>query len=197
MRYGPDHKAESRQRMLESVGALAKREGLEGTGLAALMAAAGVTTGAFYSQFKGKAELLQAVAQHELGKMLPVFEGGDAGTIAAFLRRYVSLDHVRHPEIGCPIPTLAAEIGRAGDATRASFEALAKRLHQGLAVATGNRDTAWTIMAQAAGAVLLARAMGSDETRLEVLNAAWSALAPLLALGEGEHSPVVEPQAGR
>lgn len=197
MRYGPDHKAESRQRMLESVGALAKREGLEGTGLAALMAAAGVTTGAFYSQFKGKAELLRAVAEHELGKMLPVFEGGDAGAITGFLRRYVSLDHVRSPEIGCPIPALAAEIGRAGEATRASFETLVKRLHRGVASATGDRAKAWTIIAQAAGAVLLARAMGSDETRLEILNATWSALAPLLAEGAGAHSPVVEPDGGR
>ncbi|MGT2490467.1 hypothetical protein ACU4GD_07815 [Cupriavidus basilensis] len=38
------------------------------------------------------------------------------------LDRYLTMGHVRHPETGCPLPSLAAEIARADVETRTACE---------------------------------------------------------------------------
>lgn len=191
MRYGPDHKAESRNHILEKAGARVKRDGFAATGLSALMATAGVTTGAFYSQFKGKSELLQAVFEHEIGKMLPTLEGQDPETVRRVLAQYVSGFHVAHPELGCPIPALAAEIGRAGQETRESFEDAALRIHAAVARAIGDADAAWSIVAQAAGAILIARAMASADKRADVLKAVAGAIDGLFEASAANADPAL------
>ena len=47
MRYSNEHKQQTRERLLSSSGALAKRGGFSSTGVAGLMKAIGLTGGAF------------------------------------------------------------------------------------------------------------------------------------------------------
>ena len=61
MRYPPDHKTVARAKLIEAGGALSKKAGFSTTGIYALVASAGVTTGGFYSQFRSNAELLNAI----------------------------------------------------------------------------------------------------------------------------------------
>ncbi|RJF94373.1 TetR/AcrR family transcriptional regulator [Oleomonas cavernae] len=197
MRYGPHHKPTSRARLLEKAGALAKKEGFGATGLSALVSAAGVTTGAFYSQFTSKTELLQAIVEHELLKLLPAVETPDVDRIRAFASGYLSDFHVDHPELGCPMPTLAAEVGRASRETRETFERTIRRIQENLMAVTGNAASAWALITQAAGAILIARAMASAEGRTEVLQAARAAVAGLLPARTAADSGVGGAQADR
>ncbi|HHW1778802.1 TPA: TetR/AcrR family transcriptional regulator, partial [Pseudomonas aeruginosa] len=66
MRYKPEQKQATRALLLSKAAPLVKRQGFASTGLDTLMKAAGLTTGAFYSQFSSKAELLEAILQREL-----------------------------------------------------------------------------------------------------------------------------------
>ena len=66
MRYPPGHKEEKRKELLAISGAAVQQGGFAATGVDALMQAAGVTSGAFYSHFASKGELLKAVIGHEL-----------------------------------------------------------------------------------------------------------------------------------
>ena len=75
MRYPPEHKEGTRARLLEAGGALAKKDGFASTGVDGLMAAVGLTSGAFYSHFRSKAELLEAIVESELGRSLDRFAG--------------------------------------------------------------------------------------------------------------------------
>ena len=75
MRYPPDHKTVARAKLIEAGGALAKKAGFSNTGIDALVAAAGVTTGAFYSQFRSKAELLHAIVERELSRTVEAGTG--------------------------------------------------------------------------------------------------------------------------
>ncbi len=51
MRYPQNRKAETRQKLIEKAGALAKKDGFATTGVDGLMASVGLTGGAFYSHF--------------------------------------------------------------------------------------------------------------------------------------------------
>ena len=49
MRYSREHKQAMRQRIIEAAGRQFKTDGIDGSGIAALMADAGLTNGALYA----------------------------------------------------------------------------------------------------------------------------------------------------
>ena len=51
-RYGKEHKQATRQRIIDVAGGRLKRDGIHGSGIATLMADAGLTNGAFYAHFE-------------------------------------------------------------------------------------------------------------------------------------------------
>ena len=76
MRYAPEHKEGTRARLVKATGALAKRQGFSGTGIDGLMAAAGLTSGAFYAHFRSKNELLEAIVDNALICQIAFQHGG-------------------------------------------------------------------------------------------------------------------------
>ena len=63
-RYGKEHKQATRRRIIEAAGRRLKRDGIDGSGIATLMADAGLTNGAFYAHFESKEDLVaNAVAE--------------------------------------------------------------------------------------------------------------------------------------
>ena len=77
MRYPKDHKDASRQRLIELSGSHAKKHGFNESGMASLAASAGVTTGALYKHFDGKADLFAAVITAELERTAKMYDGFD------------------------------------------------------------------------------------------------------------------------
>lgn len=180
MRYPPEHKAAARRQLLDKSGAHAKQHGFAASGVDALMQAAGLTSGAFYGHFRSKNAFFAAIIESELGKSEMLFAGlnpeNREQTLKAALGFYLSLGHVRHPEAGCALPSLAAEAGRAEPATREAFEAALLKIHTTLTRALGSEAAAWVVVSQCAGAVMLARAMASPEQQRAVLDAARDSL---------------------
>ena len=110
-----------------------------------MAAAAGVTTGAFYSQFKSKSDLLYAIVDHELSRTVTAFEGKTGTDLEKVMQWYLSPKHAAHPETGCPIPSLGAEIARADVATRQHFENLLKQIVETLQHTTKTDEIAWQL----------------------------------------------------
>jgi TetR/AcrR family transcriptional repressor of nem operon len=138
MRYPATHKQDTRARLLKTTGALAKRQGFAGTGVDGLMAAAGLTSGAFYSHFRSKGELLEAIVQTELQRSGKLFSGKSRKQLLRIVEGYLSPAHVAQPESGCAIPALAGEVARANDATRQAFEQGVVALKDSMAAATAS-----------------------------------------------------------
>ena len=65
MRYSAEHKTQTRDKLLASSGALAKRGGFSATGVDGLMKAIGLTGGAFYGHFASKDALFAAIVERE------------------------------------------------------------------------------------------------------------------------------------
>lgn len=184
MRYPKDHKDTARQKLVEQTGSHAKKHGFNDSGMAALAASAGVTTGALYKHFEGKSQLFAALISAELSRTAQLYgaiEPGDGLAAARALAGYLSLQHVRHPEQGCPLPSLTPEIGRADDTARAAYQAGLLEVHAQLQRLTANAADAWTLMAQNVGAVMLARALPDEALQREILSAVRAAGQSLLA----------------
>ncbi len=170
MRYTPEHKDKTRARLLAVGGSVAKKNGFGSTGVDSLMAAVGLTSGAFYAHFRSKAELLEAIVDQELGRSIEWFANKDPQQLLQALRAYLSLSHVTHPESGCPLPSLSAEVARAEAPTHQTFERRMTELVAAIQHHAADAETAWAIVAQVAGAVMLARAMASEEARQRLLD---------------------------
>ena len=191
MRYPKNHKDASRQRLIEQSGSHAKKHGFNESGMASLAASAGVTTGALYKHFDGKADLFAALISAELARTAQMYDGfdpADDASAAKSLAGYLSLQHVRHPEQGCPLPSLTPEIARADEVAKVAYQAGLLEIHARLLRLTATSGDAWTLMAQNVGAVMLARAIPDEMLQREVLSALRKAGEKLLADGSSRSS---------
>jgi len=174
MRYSSTHKEEVREKLLAASQAIAKAGGFSTTGVDALMGAIGLTGGAFYSHFPSKQALFEAVIEREMANSSDMLAGDGSSApdhVAKRLRGYLSTFHATHPEQGCALPTLGAEISRAQPEVRKAVEACLKKVHDNWAERVEDSDAAWALIAQCVGALMLARSVDSDKTRKEILAA--------------------------
>ncbi|WP_180024786.1 TetR/AcrR family transcriptional regulator [Acinetobacter sp. YH1901134] len=175
MRYKPEYKQQKRQELLNITGQIAKQNGFAATGVDGFMKAAGVTSGAFYSHFSSKQELLKALIEHELQHSFDMWQSNPHHNAADWINfeldRYLTPSHLEHPEQGCVLPTLATEVARADDTIKQAYE---KELLRGQALFSqhlGSEEHAWAIICQLAGAILIARAAADPHLQKTILNA--------------------------
>jgi len=122
-RYGTEHKQATRRRIIDTAGRRFKRDGIDGSGIATLMADAGLTNGAFYAHFASKEDLVATALAEQLRdqrETLSVLAPGRAG-VEQYVRDYLSVQHRDNPDDGCPSAALLDEIGRCTDATKRSY----------------------------------------------------------------------------
>jgi TetR/AcrR family transcriptional repressor of nem operon len=123
VRYGKEHKQATRRRILETAGRRFKRDGIDGSGIATLMADAGLTNGAFYAHFASKQELVATAVADQLRNQresLGTLAPGRAG-VEQYVREYLSVQHRDNPDDGCPSAALLDEIGRCTQATKRAY----------------------------------------------------------------------------
>jgi TetR/AcrR family transcriptional regulator, transcriptional repressor for nem operon len=185
MRYPKTHKEQVRQALLSNSGSHAKKHGFAATGVDALAATAGLTTGSLYKHFDNKDALFSAVIEAEIDRTVSRFselKPGDEKAIHKALASYLSMQHVRSPEHGCPLPALTADVARASDEVRETFEVGVLNLKTVLEKITGSDSTAWTLIAQCVGAVMIARAMRNDAEKRAVVEGVRKTAAALLTV---------------
>jgi AcrR family transcriptional regulator len=123
VRYGKEHKQATRRRIIQTAGRRFKRDGIDGSGIATLMADAGLTNGAFYAHFASKQELVATAVADQLRNQresLGTLAPGRAG-VEQYVREYLSVQHRDNPDDGCPSAALLDEIGRCTQATKRAY----------------------------------------------------------------------------
>jgi AcrR family transcriptional regulator len=195
MRYSSNHKAETRQRIIGEAARRFRKDGIEGTGLVPLMKALGLTHGGFYAHFESKDALVQAsleaAAEQTLerwrlkarGDAVPA-EGVPADTAPpsprAVIDHYLSAEHRDEPGEGCPLPTLAAELGLRGQPS-ATADTMVTHLTALLAdcrIAAAPGDESIVALAAMVGALTLARAVSDRAASDRILATVRAALQP-------------------
>jgi AcrR family transcriptional regulator len=117
-RYGKEHKQATRRRIVEAAGRRLKRDGIDGSGVAALMADAGLTNGAFYAHFDSKEDLVAAAIEDQLREQRETLSGQPLEEI---VRGYLSVPHRDDIGAGCPSAALLDEIARSPQAVKGAY----------------------------------------------------------------------------
>src|SRR5215212_2885956 len=89
-RYGKDHKQATRRRIVEAAGRRLKRDGIDGSGVATLMADAGLTNGAFYAHFDSKEDLVASALADQLSQQREAYR---TRSLEQMVRGYLSPEH--------------------------------------------------------------------------------------------------------
>ena len=122
-RYGTEQKQATRRRIIEAAGRRLKRDGIDGSGIATLMADAGLTNGAFYAHFESKEDLVANAVAQQLLEQRESFSAQppDRAGLEQIVRAYLSVQHRDNPQGGCASAALLDEIGRSTDAIKRAY----------------------------------------------------------------------------
>ncbi len=176
MRYEPEHKPQTRDRIVRNAARKLRAEGLRGPGVASVMKASGLTVGGFYKHFRSKDELLaDAIAQafsesnekiHSALQQVPREDKWKE-----LVRLYLSTEHCDHPDTGCPVAALAPEIARAKIGVRKRIAGLMKEWVEFMPGATAREreQNLFVIYSAMAGAISIARILTDPADRQKLL----------------------------
>lgn len=168
VRYQPEHKDLTRQRIIQTAGRRLKRDGIEGSGVATLMKDAGLTNGAFYSHFDSKESLVAAAIADQLQQLNAGIESeAERGprAIEQIVAWYLTPEHRDDPSGGCPNAALLDEISRCSVPTRQAYTDCLLDVIDALAARLPAQDPAsgqlraFSLLGLLAGTMQLARAV--------------------------------------
>ncbi|WP_137295621.1 TetR/AcrR family transcriptional regulator [Nocardioides dongxiaopingii] len=196
-RYDEKHKQATRARILETAGRRLKDDGIDGSGVTALMRDAGLTNGAFYAHFDSKDDLVEAVVSSELAAQRDRFAQLPPGRdgVEELVRRYLSAEHRDAPAEGCPSAALLDEIVRSPEATRRTYtegllaivDDMEARLSED-GTSSPSRARSLGVYALMIGTLQLARAVTDPALADEVVETGLRNALTLLEAGRGEET---------
>ncbi len=185
MGHSKSAKADSHERIVQAAAARIREAGVEATGVAELMALAGLTHGGFYRHFASREDLVAAAVERALaegGAAVGALASSREATIGAIVDAYLSLSHRDCLATSCAVTTLAAEVARCPPPARAAYTSQVRTyielLGGLLAAKTGKARRAQALLALSTlvGAVSLARAVDDEKLSREILKSAGEEL---------------------
>src|SRR6266576_3576852 len=180
MRYEPQHKSQTRDRIVRNAARKLRAEGLSGPGVASVMKASGLTVGGFYKHFRSKDELLADAIEEGFSESsekiyCSLQNVPREDRWKELVRLYLSPEHCDHPDSGCPVAALAPEMARAKPGVRKRISGLIKgRAKQWVEFMPGRtaaeRERNFVLIFTAmVGAVSVARILTESADRHKVL----------------------------
>jgi TetR/AcrR family transcriptional regulator, transcriptional repressor for nem operon len=190
MPYTPEHKARTRERIVESAQRLFNRHGFNGVSIDEIMADAGLTRGGFYNHFATKDELYAEVVTFALASRKEEVATGACvrpRSVREFVSLYLSQAHFDNRETCCPLMALPSDVARGGEpvkrAYRQVFEYMIGNLEKGLAGPRARRQ-AIALASLCVGAMAVARAVDDGALAGEIREAAKDLAVALAASDE-------------
>jgi TetR/AcrR family transcriptional repressor of nem operon len=176
------------ERIVETAARAIRRSGYNGTSVADIMKEAGLTHGGFYAHFPSR-EAMLAEAADRAGAESVAMSTRVAATakpeqaLQALIHAYLSKEHVKNLEMGCPIAALGSEMPRqAPEVRRAAtrrikemIDVVARQLPDWGKPAAHQR--ALVTVATSVGALLLARAVDDPKLSDALLEATLKHIA--------------------
>ena len=125
MRKSKQEAAATRQRIVTAAAAAFRKNGITGTGLSDLMAAAGLTHGGFYRHFDSKDQIVAEACTAAVDPLVEQLAAAASGKspqrgLKTIVENYLTAAHRDEPADGCPLAALGSEMARADERTRAA-----------------------------------------------------------------------------
>lgn len=177
MPYSPEHKIQTRARVVESARRLFNRHGFEQVTIDQVMASAGLTRGAFYHHFDSKDDLYAAaVASFQTCNPFAVKAASAAqpiddprGMAQMLIDLYLSDEVLDNIDLHCPLYALPSDVARAGLEPQQAYTDLMRGMrHVYLCALEGAHDAerrAEAMVALCVGGMVLARTTNDPELR--------------------------------
>lgn len=180
MRKSKAETAETRQRIVEVAAGLFRANGIHATGLADVMAAAGLSHGGFYRHFESKDQLVAEACEQGLIGIVGSLEAAARGCeghdgFNAVVDAYLSESHRNAPARGCALAGMGSELARADEGTRAAAVRGFDMLVDLLATRIGNseneadRSRATFALAAMIGGLTMSRIMTDPQASAALL----------------------------
>ncbi len=189
-RVSEAEKTRSRERIVDVASSMLRQRGIEGTSVADVMAAAGMTHGGFYRHFPSKEALAGVAIDRAVEQSLREVEaalarGAGRRAVQGYIDRYLSDEHVAAPASGCPLAALSRDAALSGVEVCAAYGRGVERTIEVLAAgmegtALSRRRRALRLLSMLIGAVSLARCASAD-TRPEILLSTRQGAAKIMA----------------
>lgn len=162
----------SHDRILDVAARALRSDGFDGVGVADVMKRAGLTHGGFYAHFASRevllVEALERAGQDSRIRLNGLIESRapqGSSRFRAFVESYLAESHLDEIRSGCPVAALASEMSRQPEAVRAAAVRRIEALTASVASTLDPKlpkDTAAVVVAQAVGALQIARALGNN-----------------------------------
>jgi AcrR family transcriptional regulator len=182
-------KEASHERIVSVAARAIRRSGYDGTGVADIMKEAGLTHGAFYAHFESREAMLaeaasRACAESAAAAAQLVAAVPPEQALTSMLHSYLSQEHVKQVEMGCPLAALASETPRQTPEVRRATTRHIKETIDLFARQSpdwgqpGAHERALVTVATMVGTLLLARAVDEPALSKSLCEAALKHLAP-------------------
>jgi TetR/AcrR family transcriptional repressor of nem operon len=182
-------KVATHERIVDVAARAIRRSGYQGTGVADIMKAAGLTHGGFYAHFSSRDALLAEAADRAGGESVQLLQRLGAGAsgpqaLRSMIEGYLSKDHLESVETGCHIAALGSEMPRQAPEVR---HAATQRLKEMIDLVTrqspdwgqpGAHERALVTIATLVGTLVLARAVDDPKLSDALRDAALKHLDP-------------------
>ncbi len=173
-RTAPSRKEVTHERIVGAAARATRRSGYDGTGVADIMKAVGLTHGGFYTHFASRDAMLAEAADRagaeSVGELTRVAAAAPPQeALRAMIRAYLSKQHVAEVETGCPVAALGSEMPRQAPKVRRAATCRIKELidlvarHSPDQERPGVYEHALVTVATMVGALVLARAVDDAE----------------------------------
>ena len=183
MRYGPQHKQQTRERIVRAAARRFRSRGGEGAGIGDLMRDLHLTHGGFYRHFDSKESLFAEAFEQSLRELgdraVDAIEHAPRGDgLKTLIDTYLDIAHCDDVAGGCPVAALAAEIARRPRNSRVRFlQALRSHITRMERYIPGasdqeRRQKTIALFTGMAGTLALARAFPDEKDRRAILDGA-------------------------
>ena len=181
MGHSRAEKAKTHERVVTLASKRFREKGLTGIGIAELMKEAGLTVGGFYKHFGSRDDLVAEAMRSASGdwkrKLNATASGRAPITFEFLVDDFLSEAHRDHPDTGCPVSALSADIARSDKRTRAlvtagakeNIELLASTIRESGEEDKAARSRAILTYCALVGAIAVARAVSDEQLSREIL----------------------------
>ena len=190
--------AETRKRIVETAAKAFRKQGISATGVAEIMASAGLTHGGFYRHFESKDQLvteaLSATQKNMVRDSIDAAEKGPQAMLEVF-EDYMTQDYRDNVEDGCPMAAMGSELVRADDNTRhnvtSSFRTIIETAAPFMRTEQGEQgiDTAMSLLTHMVGALTVARMVDDRELSDRIIETTRRRIVSSFHAAAANHTP--------
>ncbi|RJF88628.1 TetR/AcrR family transcriptional regulator [Oleomonas cavernae] len=185
----PRSKEATHQRIVDAAARAIRHSGYDGTSVADIMKQAGLTHGGFYAHFASREAMLAEAADRagaeSIATSARIAAAAPPGqALQAMMCAYLSKEHVRNLERGCPVAALGSEMPRQAPEVRRAATRRIKEMIDSVARhlpdwgQAGAHEQALVMVSTMVGTLMLARAVDDPKLSDSLLESALKHFAP-------------------